>query len=375
MGFNETAERLLRAPALDTPNGVERHMSTQSPEQAGVYVCAVFVAVVPGILLCLRLYTKVRILRRTNLTDYLTILAYVMLIAMLALGRFCLRAGGGAHQWNLTLEQSNRVVFWAWVNEILYSPVIAIVKTVILLQYLRIFAPERIVNPLLYYASWTLIFLICSWNFACFWASIFICSPIEKFWNTLITDGKCIDFALNILLTCLFNIITDISILVLPSRAVWKLRIPTKRKYAIMSVFGIGLFACIANAMIILYVSRQSGAKADVSYNVAWMGLWAYAEIGLGLIVICTLSLPKFVEVKGKKLRLFFSNMTRTFSSREGSWDKIRRSDRDVESVGDGTIVKPKTGSSAKVYRLETLPSFNSSDDMLPLPKRNFING
>ena len=34
-----------------------------------------------------------------------------MLIVMLALGRFCLRAGGGAHQWNLTLEQSNEVVF------------------------------------------------------------------------------------------------------------------------------------------------------------------------------------------------------------------------------------------------------------------------
>ncbi len=71
MAFNETAERLLQAPALDTPHGVERHMSTRSPEQAGVYVCSVLVAVVPGILLCLRLYTKIRILRRTDLTDCL----------------------------------------------------------------------------------------------------------------------------------------------------------------------------------------------------------------------------------------------------------------------------------------------------------------
>lgn len=34
-----------------------------------------------------------------------------MLIVMLALGRYYLSAGGGAHQWNLTLEQSNDVVF------------------------------------------------------------------------------------------------------------------------------------------------------------------------------------------------------------------------------------------------------------------------
>ena len=71
MVFNATAERLLNAPALNTPPGVERHMSTRSPEQVGVYICSVLVAVVPGILLCLRLYTKVRILRRTDLTDCL----------------------------------------------------------------------------------------------------------------------------------------------------------------------------------------------------------------------------------------------------------------------------------------------------------------
>lgn len=182
----------------------------------------------------------------------------LMLIAMLAMGRFCLSAGGGAHQWNITLEQFHRVVFvrrlharkenggltrqqWAWVNEILYSPVISIIKTVILLQYIRLFAPNRSVDPLLFFASWTLIALIVLWNFACFWVSIFACSPVEKFWNTLITDGKCLNFSLNILLTCLFNIITDVVILILPSRAVWRLRIPLKKKFAIVSLFGIGL--------------------------------------------------------------------------------------------------------------------------------------
>lgn len=69
MVFNATEQRLLQAPALATPPGVERHMSTHSPEQAGVYVCDVLCAVVPGTLLALRLYTKIVILRRTDLTD------------------------------------------------------------------------------------------------------------------------------------------------------------------------------------------------------------------------------------------------------------------------------------------------------------------
>lgn len=127
--------------------------------------------------------------------------------------------------------------------------------------------------------------------------------------------------------------------------------------------------ACIANAMIILYVSRQSGARADISYNVAWMGLWVYAEIGLGLIVICTLSLPKFIEVEGQKLRLFLSSTTRSFSSRSGSWHRLRRSNLDVESGernGDETRLNRKTNSSAKAYQLETLPPSNSQEEILP---------
>lgn len=124
--------------------------------------------------------------------------------------------------------------------------------------------------------------------------------------------------------------------------------------------------------MVILYVSRQSGAKADVSYNVAWMGLWAYAEIALGLIVICTLSLPKFIEVKGKRLRLFLSSVSLPFSSRSGSWDKRRGSEKDVESGapdGDETTLNPKTGASTKVYRLETLHSFNSREEVFMTPR------
>ena len=122
--------------------------------------------------------------------------------------------------------------------------------------------------------------------------------------------------------------------------------------------------ACIANAMVILYVARQDGATADISYNVAWMGLWAYAEIGLGIIVICTLSLPKFIEVKGKKVRIYFSGITRPFSSKSGSWNKLQRSKAsDVESVAPDAdeTSHPKTIGSASVYRLDSLSSLGNS--------------
>ena len=67
--------------------------------------------------------------------------------------------------------------------------------------------------------------------------------------------------------------------------------------------------------MIIFYVTRLGGENADVSYNTAWQGLWAFAEISLGIIVICTFSLPKFIEAKGTQLRGVFLSITRPFTS------------------------------------------------------------
>lgn len=62
--------RPLDEPALKTPPGViSRFPTTHSDEQAWFYVSATLSVVVPGILLLLRLYTKLRIVRKADMTD------------------------------------------------------------------------------------------------------------------------------------------------------------------------------------------------------------------------------------------------------------------------------------------------------------------
>ena len=73
--------------------------------------------------------------------------------------------------------------------------------------------------------------------------------------------------------------------------------------------------ACIANIMIIYYVIQLGGSDADVSFNAAWMGCWAYVEIALGITVTCSLSMPKLIEARGNKVRAVFANFTRSFTS------------------------------------------------------------
>ena len=59
----------LDEPALSPPPGVEPHFSKQSPEQAWYYVVAVLGTVVTGSLYILRMYTKIRIVRKVDITD------------------------------------------------------------------------------------------------------------------------------------------------------------------------------------------------------------------------------------------------------------------------------------------------------------------
>ena len=130
---------------------------------------------------------------------------------------------------------------WVWLEEILYGPSISMIKTVILLQYQRIFAPRKSVDRVMFFSSWVLIVSIILWNFISTIIAIFACSPQEKFWNSLITYGHCLDYDIDVMLTAIFNILTDVLILILPTRAVWKLQLPTKKKLSIVSIFAIGL--------------------------------------------------------------------------------------------------------------------------------------
>ncbi|KAM0794380.1 hypothetical protein BDR22DRAFT_875971 [Usnea florida] len=306
----------LQEPALRTPPGVvSQFPTTHSDEQAWYYVAATLSAVVPGTLVLLRLYTKSCIVRHVDLVDYLTTLSFLLLIALLICSRFCLAEGAGVHQWNLPMHNYIGILYWFYVAQIVYAPTMFSAKSTILLQYLRIFAPQKSVDPLMWYSARIIITATGLFYFISTFLTIFACSPRVAIWNPLITSSRCLDNNTSVLITCIYNIVSDFIILLLPIRAVWKLRISTRNKLRILPLFAIGFLACIATVMIIVYLSRMSGENADVSYNICWLGLWVFAETSLGITVTGTFLVPKFVEAKGAKLRGVFTRLTRSFPS------------------------------------------------------------
>jgi hypothetical protein len=82
------------------------------------------------------------------------------------------------------------------------------------------------------------------------------CIPLSQFWDlTLLPHEKnCINTTAFFYSTSVFNIVTDVWILLLPVKLLWRVQRPTFQKVVLLGVFAVGSFACIASC-IRLYVS------------------------------------------------------------------------------------------------------------------------
>ena len=69
--------------------------------------------------------------------------------------------------------------------------------------------------------------------------SVFICQPFSLYWNPN-QPGHCGNLHAFWIFTGVYNILTDLSILILPMPYLYSLRVALFRKIILMATFGIG---------------------------------------------------------------------------------------------------------------------------------------
>jgi hypothetical protein len=60
---------------------------------------------------------------------------------------------------------------------------------------------------------------------------------------------------------------------------------------------------------------NDQGDKQDASFEMAWMGLWCWAEVTLGIICACSISLPKLWRERRKEMGNVLSKINKPFSA------------------------------------------------------------
>jgi len=116
-------------------------------------------------------------------------------------------------------------------------------------------------------------------------AIIFSCHPVQYYWDKSIPGGTCINInSLSYGITGA-GFITDLMVLLLPLPSLWNLQMQSSRKLAIMGIFVLGGFCCVA--AIIRLPLLLSMNQSDLTWTAVEAGLWINVECNLGIVCAC----------------------------------------------------------------------------------------
>ncbi|KAK8109124.1 hypothetical protein PG984_014925 [Apiospora sp. TS-2023a] len=176
-----------------------------------------------------------------------------------------------------------------------FTTTILLLKTAILLEWLRLFVPGpgRNRRSPFYWISVFLLAVNGAFNAAAIVVVNVACVPHEKNWNPLV-PGRCFDGRVLFVASAVMNFATDLAILVLPQKVIWGLlQLSFRKRLGVSVVFVVGVISACFAAAFRVPVSIRYSRSQDLTYDFCIVGIWAMVEATCGLIVYCTPALPK----------------------------------------------------------------------------------
>ena len=110
------------------------------------------------------------------------------------------------------------------------------IKLAFFWSYKRVFQPTKAMRWFCYAGASVCI----AFYFAETFHDIFICIPVQKDYNPRL-PGHCLPNRVGGSVTAIFNVISDLYILLLPLPFVWSLQMKLRPKLRLMALFGIGV--------------------------------------------------------------------------------------------------------------------------------------
>ncbi|KAK8065058.1 hypothetical protein PG997_011805 [Apiospora hydei] len=318
-GFaNLPAERqheLLEGAALKPPKGVESNFA--APEQMNglaIAVASICLAFTTAIVI-LRIISRVA-LKRIYMEDCM-----LRLERPFPLGshkRVMVEANSSRKAWDSWLTSSTLAPLRAklltpdasltrisvqiiLIGSIFYALVIVFLKVAIMLEWLRIFVPNKVRNAF-FWTCWLVLVL----NVVYYVINITLlnvaCTPYRANWDITV-DGSCRDPRAVELTSAAMNLISDVVMVVMIQKVIWGLQMSIKAKIGVSVMFAAGIFACIAGGFrlgtTVVYLRDH-----DLTYSVSSVIMWAIGEMTSAFLVLCVPAIPSsFKFLRGKALR------------------------------------------------------------------------
>ncbi|RPB04209.1 hypothetical protein L873DRAFT_1825792 [Choiromyces venosus 120613-1] len=248
----------------------------------------------------LRIYSRLRILKKLEWDDWAIIpvlMAYTAYTGLIIWG--IESAGLAGHLYNLNTGQ---IFNWFKVQ---YLLVIVAPITFLLIRFSILLFLHRLAGngePGTQITVKVLHVLNFLWYPASVLPPVLMCAPREmRMWdlmaiiraqcfNPKVADSMQINSTSMVVLSASF----DIACLLVPVRLVWKLRMSTRRKVVISSLFGVGILACVCGILRAYFMAKlleKHVTSFDTTWNLVNPLICAQMEACLGIITACGPSL------------------------------------------------------------------------------------
>ncbi|KAL5378514.1 hypothetical protein DPSP01_009095 [Paraphaeosphaeria sporulosa] len=217
-------------------------MANLHPLAGGLHILLFILGILS---LLLRFYSRAFVIRRWGLDDTLAVATLFLYVALQAVHQLMLNAGcglDGPNECSPTINASIPKILLA--TQVLYALTHFTIKSTFLAFYVHL-SPARTFRILVYVG-------------AALNASVFItnellivlrCQPPKEVFSPGSTpDAKCMSQAVTFWSPVVLNLIVDVYILTLPIPVIWGLRMPAKRRLAVLAIFSSGFSAILTSA-------------------------------------------------------------------------------------------------------------------------------
>ncbi|KAH8888543.1 integral membrane protein [Thozetella sp. PMI_491] len=236
------------------------------------------------VLVILRSYVRVRVVRSFGLDDWAMVGAMVILFVEFMFIIPQVQLGGGRHvQYIIPAENVTKGLHLNFVTQPLCLIALLLTKISVGFFLLRFTPSPRY--------KWVIIgvmiFTVLSATGNIF-TVFFQCRPLPKTWDGSV-DGECLPPA-NLKFAAFFNsavsVFTDLLFAVLPVPMLWKVQLNWKTKAAVTAVLSLGIFATIAAIVKITFLGNY-GKHGDFLFDSVDITIWTTVEIATAMVAAC----------------------------------------------------------------------------------------
>ncbi|KAG0158663.1 hypothetical protein PDIDSM_6182 [Penicillium digitatum] len=311
---------------------------SQGPVVVGI--CVAFAALT-FIVLALRLFARIFVLRQMGIDDYLIIGACVFSWSFIAVTIVAVKDGLGEHIQDVDQTRMVDYALTVWLSSMFYLATLGFIKTSVLWFYTRL--GDRHLTRL----SYLMMGVIMAQAGSFVLVAAFQCQPISKAWNTT-KPGKCVQINLFYLCNAALNIFTDLLTYTLPINVVFRLQMPRKQKLILALILCLGLFTCVSSIIRITFIPTMLSSK-DSTYAISGAMYWSVIETNIGILAA---SIPSFKAIASRFLPRFIGEYNS--GKKNGPWSSDNTSPR--YPSGFGKVKDPNSLTMITVNGKEDIP-------------------